>query len=82
MDLLAPSATTSRSPYKGPASYRSVNIGGETIAELVWGYKDPNPECPKIKGLVCFFHERGCDIYVDGELIPRPQTKWARALRG
>jgi hypothetical protein len=42
---------------------------------------DPIPECPKIKGLVCFFHERGCDIYVDGELIPRPQTKWAHALR-
>jgi len=82
MAMLAPSATTSRCPYKGLASYWSVKIGEETFPDLVWGYMDPIPECPKIKGLVCFFHERGCDIYVDGELMPRPETKWARPLRG
>jgi uncharacterized protein (DUF427 family) len=82
MDWLVPSATTSRCPYKGLASYWSVKIGEEIFADLVWGYMDPIAECPKIKGLVCFFHERGCDIYVDGELIPRPATKWARPLRG
>jgi len=81
MDLLTPSATTSRCPYKGPASYWSVRSGDETFADLVWGYLDPIPECPKIRGLLCFFHERGCDIYADGELLPWPQTKWARALR-
>jgi uncharacterized protein (DUF427 family) len=81
MDLLTASATTSRCPYKGPASYWSVNIGGEAFADLVWGYMEPIPECPKIKGLLCFFHERGCDIYVDDELMARPQTKWAHALR-
>jgi uncharacterized protein (DUF427 family) len=81
MDMLIPSATTSRCPYKGLASYWSVKLGDETFADLVWGYMDPIPECPKIKGLVCFYHERGCDIYVDGELVPQPQTKWARPLR-
>jgi uncharacterized protein (DUF427 family) len=80
-DLLVPSATTSRCPYKGPASYWSVRIGDEQFADLVWGYMETIPECPKIKGLLCFFHERGCDIYVDGELVPPPQTKWARTLR-
>jgi uncharacterized protein (DUF427 family) len=81
MDLLVPSATTSRCPYKGAASYWSVKIGNEQFNDLVWGYMDPIPEIPKIKGLVCFWHERGCDIYVDGELLPRPQTKWAQPLR-
>jgi len=81
MDILAPSATTSRCPYKGPASYWSVKIGDEAFADLVWGYMEPIPECPKIKGLLCFFHECGCEIYVDGELLPTPQTKWARPLR-
>ena len=80
-DLLVPSATTSRCPYKGLASYWSVKIGAEQYSDLVWGYMEPIPEIPKIKGLVCFWHERGCDIYVDGELIERPQTKWARPLR-
>jgi uncharacterized protein (DUF427 family) len=81
MDMLAPSATTSRCPYKGEASYWSVKIGDESFADLVWGYMNPIPEIPKIKGLLCFFHERGCDIYVDGELIPQPKTKWASPLR-
>jgi len=82
MNMLIPSATTSRCPYKGPASYWSVRLGDETFADLVWGYMETIPECPKIKGLICFFHERGCDIYVDGKLVERPKTKWARALRG
>lgn len=82
MDWLVPSATQSRCPYKGPASYWSVRLGEEIFLDLVWGYMETIPECPKIKGLVCFFHERGCDIYVDGELVERPKTKWARALRG
>ena len=81
MDLLIPSATTSRCPYKGLASYWSVKLGAETLGDLVWGYMDPIPEIPKIKGLVCFWHERGCDIYVDDELVERPETKWSRPLR-
>jgi len=81
MDLLTASATESRCPYKGEASYWSIKLGNETFADLVWGYMDPIPEIPKIKGLVCFWHERGCDIYIDGELMPQPKTKWASALR-
>lgn len=81
MDMLAPSATTSRCPYKGLASYWSVKIGEERFDNLIWGYMNPIPEIPKIKGLLCFWHERGCDIYVDGELLPQPKTKWASALR-
>jgi len=81
MDMLVPSATKSRCPYKGPASYWSVKIGDQHFEDMVWGYMEPIAECPKIKALFCFFHERGADIYVDGELLPPPQTKWARALK-
>jgi len=82
MDLLVPSATRSRCPYKGLASYWSMKLGDLFLEDFVWGYMEPIPECPKIKGLLCFFHERGADMYVDGEKIPPPKTKWARALRG
>jgi uncharacterized protein (DUF427 family) len=81
MDLLLPSATRSRCPYKGPASYWSVKIGDRIFDDMVWGYMETIPECPKIKGLLCFFHERGAEIYVDGEKIPAPKTKWARDLK-
>jgi uncharacterized protein (DUF427 family) len=81
MDLLVPSATRSRCPYKGLASYWSIKLGDLFLEDFVWGYMEPVPECPKIKGLLCFFHERGADIYVDGEKIPTPKTKWARSLK-
>jgi uncharacterized protein (DUF427 family) len=81
MDLLVPSATKSRCPYKGPASYWSVKIAGRLFEDMVWGYMETIPECPKIKGLHCFFHERGAEIYLDGEKIPPPKTKWARDLK-
>ena len=81
MDLLTPSATKSRCPYKGPASYWSAKIGDQVFEDLIWGYMEPIPECPKIKGLLCFFHERGPEIFVDGEKIPPPKTKWARELK-
>ena len=80
MDFLVPSAAQSRCPYKGPASYWSVKIGDQIFEDMIWSYKEPIPECPKIKGLLCFFHERGAEIYVDGEKIPPPKTKWARQL--
>jgi uncharacterized protein (DUF427 family) len=81
LDLLVSSTTKSRCPYKGPADYWSVKLGQEPLEDMVWGYMEPIPECPKIKGLLCFFHERGADIFVDGEEVPRPKTKWARELK-
>jgi uncharacterized protein (DUF427 family) len=77
MDLLQPTDTSTRCPYKGLASYWSVNVGEHVGKDFVWSYPDPIPECPKIKGLMCFFNERVDAIYVDGELQPKPQTRWS-----
>jgi uncharacterized protein (DUF427 family) len=75
-DLLEPSDTHSRCPYKGVASYYSVKAGGKVYKDLVWFYPLPIPECPKIENLLCFFNEK-VDIYVDGELEPKPVTPWS-----
>jgi uncharacterized protein (DUF427 family) len=79
MDLLEPTDTSSRCPYKGKASYWTVRAGNTTGKDFVWGYQDPIAECPKIKGLLCFFNERVDAIYVDDELMPKPQTRWSVA---
>lgn len=76
MDLLEVSKLKTRCPYKGIARYWSANINGYHAKNVVWSYPDPIPENPKIKDLMCFFNER-VDIYVDGELEPRPQTPWS-----
>ncbi len=70
---LEPSDTVTRCPYKGSASYYSVN-GSE---DLIWYYADPLPEVGRIKDLLCFFNER-VDIELDGELEERPDTPWSK----
>ena len=76
MDLMKPTDTKTRCPYKGEASYWSVEAGGKVLKDLAWSYPQPIPECPKIEGLVSFFNEK-VDIYVDGKLNPRPKTHWS-----
>lgn len=74
LDLLEPSGSRTRCPYKGVASYHSVRVGGELVADVVWHYPFPIPECPKIEGLLAFYNER-VDLYVDGELQERPPRR-------
>jgi len=78
MDLLSPSDTQSRCPYKGIASYWNAGIGGQTYEDIVWSYPDPVPECPKIRDLLCFFNEQVDAILVDGVEVEKPVTKWSK----
>jgi uncharacterized protein (DUF427 family) len=77
-DLLVASAKVTACPYKGTARYYSVKIGGEVFPDIVWTYPEPIPECPKIKGYLCFFNEHVDDILVDGVSVPRPITSWSK----
>jgi uncharacterized protein (DUF427 family) len=78
MDLLAPSDKTTACPYKGRARYWSARIGGQEYPDIVWGYPEPIPECPKIKDLLSFFNEQVDEIRVDGKAVPRPVTPWSK----
>jgi uncharacterized protein (DUF427 family) len=76
MDLLVPSTTISHCPYKGQAEYWSVQAGDRLHPDLAWSYRAPLPESQKVVGLVAFYNEK-VDIYVDGELEPRPKTHFS-----
>jgi uncharacterized protein (DUF427 family) len=73
LDLLRPSDASTHCPYKGTASYWSVETGTRLHKDLVWMYRMPLPESQKIAGLACFYNER-VRLYVDGELQPRPRS--------
>jgi uncharacterized protein (DUF427 family) len=77
MDLLVPSERVTACPYKGRARYWSAKVGDQLFPDIVWGYPDPIPECPKIKGHLCFFNEQVDAILVDGVAQPRPVTPWS-----
>jgi uncharacterized protein (DUF427 family) len=76
VELLEPSATTSQCPYKGVASYWSARIGDRLVPDIAWTYRFPIPECPKVEGLIAFYDEH-VDTYLDGILVPRPETPWS-----
>jgi uncharacterized protein (DUF427 family) len=40
-DVLLSSDKETQCPYKGIASYHSVEAGGETVEDLVWYYPEP-----------------------------------------
>jgi len=76
MDLLHPTDTVTHCPYKGAASYWSLQLGDKTYSDFVWGYPRPIPEIPKIENLLCFYNEK-VDLYVDGVLQERPVSPFS-----
>jgi len=75
-DVLLPSDTQTQCPYKGTASYHSVEAGGDRVDDLVWHYPAPIPAAEGIRGHLCFFNEK-VDLEVDGEAQDRPKTQWS-----
>jgi uncharacterized protein (DUF427 family) len=71
MDLLEPTDSQTRCPYKGEASYWSIRAGGTVHKDLAWSYPRPLPESTRVAGLVAFYNEK-VDIEVDGVLQERP----------
>jgi uncharacterized protein (DUF427 family) len=76
MDLLRPSATQSHCPYKGMATYWTVDTGNGVHEDLAWMYRAPLPESQKVAGLVCFYNEK-VDTYIDDVLQPQPRTHFS-----
>ena len=76
MDLLTPTATQTRCPYKGKAMYWSVKVGDRDYQDIVWSYSPPIPECTRIDNLLAFYNEK-VDIIVDGEKQAKPKTPWS-----
>jgi uncharacterized protein (DUF427 family) len=76
MDLLTPTDTTSRCPYKGTASYWSVRTPRGERRDLAWSYPTPLPESERVAGLIAFFDEK-VDVTVDDEPQERPHTPFS-----
>src|SRR5215469_4738042 len=75
-DLLRASGSQSHCPYKGTASYWSVDSGTNVHKDIVWIYRAPLPESQKIAGLAAFYDEK-VDVFVDGVQQRRPHTKFS-----
>jgi uncharacterized protein (DUF427 family) len=55
--LLKPSSHTSVCPWKGTASYYSLDVGGAVNENAVWYYPTPKDAAKEIKGRVAFWKD-------------------------
>ncbi|WP_183576583.1 DUF427 domain-containing protein [Mucilaginibacter sp. X5P1] len=54
-DFLKPSDTHSTCPWKGLASYYSLDVDGKQNNDAAWYYADPKPAAAEIKDYVAFW---------------------------
>jgi uncharacterized protein (DUF427 family) len=59
-DCLTSSSTRTLCPWKGIASYYTVEVDGVTSRDAAWYYPKPSPLARKIKGRVAFW--RGVEV--------------------
>jgi uncharacterized protein (DUF427 family) len=56
--VLRPSATETYCPYKGEATYFSVETADGTIDDAIWRYEQPYPAVADIAGKVAFYADK------------------------
>jgi uncharacterized protein (DUF427 family) len=69
MDLLRPTTFHTTCPFKGEASYWSLNIDGETHDGIVWSYETPTAQAAEVKAMLSFYPDR-TEVTVDGQPLP------------
>jgi uncharacterized protein (DUF427 family) len=58
MDLLKKTDHATHCPYKGDASYFSIQAGGKAAENAVWSYERPFPAMAEIKDHLAFYPNR------------------------
>src|SRR3977135_2306833 len=58
MDLLKKTDNATHCPYKGDASYFSIQADGKTAENAVWSYEQPFPAMAEIKDHLAFYPNR------------------------
>jgi uncharacterized protein (DUF427 family) len=54
-EYFKPSATTSVCPWKGTASYYTLDVDGQQNPDAAWYYPETKPAADEIKGRVAFW---------------------------
>jgi uncharacterized protein (DUF427 family) len=68
MERLAPSATTTKCPFKGQAHYFDVSSKGRKLKDAVWTYEEPYDEHATLKDRVAFWDDKLPEIKISPRL--------------
>ncbi len=58
MALLHKTARSTHCPYKGDASYFSIDANGTTLDNAIWSYEEPFPAMTEIAGFLAFYPDK------------------------
>jgi uncharacterized protein (DUF427 family) len=58
MDLLQKTERVTHCPYKGDASYYSIQANGKTLDNAIWTYETPYPAMTEISGHLAFYADK------------------------
>ncbi len=61
MELLTPTDTHTTCPWKGVASYYTINVNGEQNIDAAWYYPDPKEAAKEIASYVAFW--KGVEVH-------------------
>ena len=68
MDLLRPTNFHTNCPFKGEASYWSLDIDGEIHDGIVWSYETPTAQAAEVRGMLSFYPDR-TEVTVNGQSL-------------
>ena len=72
MDLLARTDHRTYCPFKGNASYWTLNAGDKTAENVAWSYETPFDEADMVEGYVAFYWDQIDRWFADGTEISLP----------
>jgi len=68
IDLLRRTTFHTTCPFKGEASYWSLEVDGEIHDGIAWSYETPTVQAANVKGMLSFYPDR-TEVTVDGESL-------------
>ena len=72
MDLLERTDRRTYCPFKGNASYWTLNVGGKTAENVAWSYETPFDEAEMVEGYVAFYWDQIDNWFADDTEITMP----------
>jgi uncharacterized protein (DUF427 family) len=67
IDLMRATNFKTECPFKGQASYWTLELGGAVHDGIVWSYETPIPAAEGIAGMLCFYNDR-VDLSVESSV--------------
>lgn len=58
MELFRSTTFSTHCPFKGDASYVTLELNGASHDGIAWSYEEPIPSAEAITGLLCFYPDR------------------------